>query len=186
MTHKKNEAGNLLPMTVCEGITVNVLPNVRHEYLMTTKEVANGYGVSDYNIRVHKLQHSDELIEGKHFVMAVSITNGELPSALKTAHNAILWTKRGIVRLGFFIKSERAKMFRDWAEELIIKIDEQKDLFGNTVPVKRALPPKRNHNRLTSERLIRLLTLANHIQESDLRNAIVSELTGNGGDYGTV
>ena len=50
MLNKKNEAGILLPMTVTE-VTVSVLPNHVHEYLMTTKEVAKGYGVTEYAIR---------------------------------------------------------------------------------------------------------------------------------------
>lgn len=172
MRTQKNEAGNLLPMTVCEGVTVNILPSEQYEYVMTGKEVAYGYGVTEYAVRVTKLRHSDELIEGKHYVTAVTICNGKgnIP------HNAILWTKRGIVRLGFFIKSERAKLFRDWAEELIIRVDE----LAETVPVvpAKALPKKRNHNRLTSERLIRLLQLTHGIENTELRNEIVNELMG--------
>jgi hypothetical protein len=176
MLHKKG-AGILLPKVVTEGVTVHVLPNEQHEYLMTTKEVANGYGVTEYAIRKNKLMLADELIEGKHYVLAVTIGNGELPSALKCAHNAVLWTKRGIVRLGFTMRSERAKLFRDWAEELIIRLDEQRDLFGVSVPA-RALPKRRNHNRLTSERLIRLLQLTHRIDNAALRNEIVEQLMG--------
>ena len=32
-----------------------------------------------------------------------------------------MWTKRGVVRLGFFIKTSKAKQFRDWAEDYIIE-----------------------------------------------------------------
>ena len=168
------KAGNLLPMVVMEGVTVNVLPNEQHEYLMTTKEVANGYGVTEYAIRKNKLSLGDELVEGKHFVLAVTISNGDLPSALKPAHNAVLWTKRGIVRLGFAMRSERSKTFRDWAEELIIRFDAQTTHVVNA----KALPKKRNHNRLTSERLIRLLQLTHRISDADLRNEIVGQLMG--------
>jgi uncharacterized beta-barrel protein YwiB (DUF1934 family) len=102
---------------------------------MTTKEVANGYGVTEYAIRQNKVSLDSELIAGKHFVMAVRIPHGELPSALKTAHNAVLWTKRGVVRLGFAMRSDRARLFRDWAEELVInklesKHTEQLTTFG--------------------------------------------------------
>lgn len=170
MTFVKNEASNLLPMTVTEGVTVNVLPNQNHEFLMTGKEVAFGYGVTDYNIRQHKLQRPDELTEGKHFVVAVSIPNsGKIP------HNAILWTKRGIIRLGFFIKSERAKLFRDWAEDLIININEQRTLFGE--PVK-SLPAKRKHNRLTQERMVSILADVCRIENSELRISITNKLMG--------
>lgn len=173
MTGKKNEAGTLLPMTVTEGVTVNVMPSEAYEYVMTTKEVAHGYGTTKYAIQQAFHRNSSEFVEGKHFATALTICQRDS----KLPHNAILFTKRGIVRLGFFIKSERAKLFRDWAEELIIKVDQERDLFG-TVPVKKALPAKRNHNRITSERLIRLLQLTHRIDDSSLRNDIVNELMG--------
>ncbi len=173
MTDTKNSNGTLVPMTVTDGITVKVLPNPQHEYLMTTKEVANGYGVSEYAIRQNKVSLSNELIEGKHFVLAVSIPHGDLPSALKCAHNAVLWTKRGIVRLGFAMRGERAKLFRDWAEELIISLTEP-----ISVPVKSALPPapKRNHNRLTQERLIGILVDVCRIEDRELRLSLTDKL----------
>lgn len=179
MNSNKNEAGTLLPMTVTEGITVNVLPNGEHEYVMDSTQVASGYGVTKYNIRQHLLQHPDELIEGKHYIKGVSI-----PNTPTKQPNQIWWTKRGIIRLGFFIKSERAKLFRDWAEELVIRMNEQRDLFGNPliVPVKR-LTGKRLINRLDRNRLIRLLALASRINDNELRIAIINELTG-GLSYG--
>lgn len=60
---------------VTAGLTVAVLPNEAHEFLMTTKEVALGYGVSMETIRSHKGLHSDELVEGKHFLRGVGIFN---------------------------------------------------------------------------------------------------------------
>ncbi|AZI55695.1 hypothetical protein EIB75_10720 [Epilithonimonas vandammei] len=158
-------------LKVSEELSVNVLPNSDFEFLMTSKEVAHGYGVTDYNIRQHKLQHSDEFIEGKHYVIAVSITNGKS----KIPHNAVLWTKRGIVRLGFFIKSERAKLFRDWAEDVIINVLENGDNFLQPVPVLPA-PKKRNHNRLTQERMIGILADVAKIEDSALRLSLISKL----------
>lgn len=175
MTNIKNAAGNLLPMTVTEGLTVNVLPNEAYEFLMTTKEVAIGYGTSKYSVFKVLQRNTPDFEKGKHFVLGVDILSTPANGAIQ--HNSILMTKRGIVRLGFFIKSERAKLFRDWAEELIIKMDQEHDLFG-AVPVKKALPAKRNHNRITQDRLIRLLQLTHRIDDSALRNDIVNELMG--------
>lgn len=179
MQNQKNEAGTLLPMTVMEGVTVNVLPNGEHEFLMSMKDVAIGYGTSEYAIRQAKIRNEHELIEGKHYVAAVTYCHS-------APHNKVYWTKRGIIRLGFFIKSERAKLFRDWAEELVIRMDEQRDLFGNPVivPAKR-LTGKRLINRLDRNRLIRLLALASRITDNELRIAITNELTGglSYGDY---
>lgn len=178
MHYKKNEASNLLPITVTEGLTVNVIPIKDYDYLMTTKEVANGYGVTQYAILKNKLALATELIEGKHYVTAITISNSELPKQLRCAHNAVLWTKRGIVRLGFAMRSERAKLFRDWAEELIIKIDEQTDLFGSVVKPFAQLPSKRKHNRLTQDRLVSILADVCKIENSQLRLSISNKLMG--------
>ena len=169
----KAKAGNLLPMTVMQGVTVNVLPNEAHEFLLTTREVANGYGVTLYNIRQHKLQHPEELISGKHFIEGVSIPN----APANTPHNQVFWTKRGVVRLGFFIKSERAKLFRDWAEELVINLA---DGAVENLNVRNVLPTKRayNGNRLTQERLIAILADVCRISDDDLRISITDKLMG--------
>lgn len=167
----KNEAGNLLPLTVTEGVTVNVLPYEQYEYLMTTREVALGYGVTEYAIRKNKLSLGSELVEGKHFVKGVTIGN-TLPNAQP---HQVFWTKRGVVRLGFAMRSERAKLFRDWAEELIIKIDEQTDLFGAVVPQK-TQPQKRNHNRLTQARLVEILADVAKIEDRELRLSLIEKL----------
>ena len=110
---------------VSENLSVEILPDNKFEFLMTTNEVAKGFGVAGGTIRSHKLEHAKELIEGKHFITSVGISNAGCKSGGYLQNKQILWTKRGIVRLGFFIKSERAMMFRDWAEDLVVnKIDE--------------------------------------------------------------
>ena len=176
---KKKKQKGLIPMTVTEGVTVNVLPNEQYEYLMTTTEVAEGYGTSKYAVFKALQRNSAEFIQGKHILKGVDILS-TLDNRGSIQPNSFLLTKRGIVRLGFFIKSERAKLFRDWAEELIIKVDELAQQ-GSLFPVPtRQLPRKRNHNRLTSERLIRLLQLTHRINDADLRNEIVEQLMGGG------
>ncbi len=84
-----------------------------HEFLISNKEVALGYGTNIQNIAHAKINHQDELIENKHWLKLQVQTKGGM-------QKVIHWTKRGIVRLGFFIKSEQAKRFRDWAEDLIL------------------------------------------------------------------
>lgn len=167
-----------IKMQVTAELAVNVLPNVEHEFLMTTREVAHGYGTSIYAIQQAFHRKSDELIEGKHFFTALTFCQSEKinhPKELGLPHNAILFTKRGIVRLGFFIKSERAKLFRDWAEELIINVLENGDNFLRPVPVIEQKKP-RNHNRLTQERMISILSDVAKIEDSALRLSLISKL----------
>lgn len=167
----KQPNNSKLTLQVMNDLTVQVLPHTDHEFLMTTKEVANGYGTSEYVVRKAKERHGFELVEGKHYITAGTFCHGDL----NLPHNAVLWTKRGIVRLGFFIKSERAKLFRDWAEELIITIDEQRDLFGAVVPQK-TLPQKRKHNRITPARMVEILADVAKIEDKELRLSLISKL----------
>lgn len=140
---------------------------------MSTKEVASGYATSRYSIFKSLDRHADDFIEGRHYVRGVDI----LSTPRVCQPNSIMWTKAGVVRLGFFIKSERAKLFRDWAENLILKLDEQRDLFGSSTPIKK-LSTKRNHNRLTPSRMNRILADICKIEDAELRNRLVNELMG--------
>ena len=171
--------------TVAENLIVTVEPNKEHEFLMTTSEVAKGYGVSGGVIRKHKIEHKDELIEGKHFIVVentkmnranngATFSNSDTKSA---TYKKTLWTKRGIVRLGFFIKSVRAKLFRDLAEDLVIFV-------ANQVEKSQQLsiwpePEKRKHNRLTQERLVSILADVVKIEDKELRLSIVNKLINN-------
>ena len=161
-----------MKMQVTAELAVSILPNAEHEFLMTTKEVAHGYGTSEYVIRRSKSDHSAELIEGKHFIKGVRISDTLGKNAQP---HQVFWTKRGIVRLGFFIKSERAKLFRDWAEDLIINVLEAGENFLQPVPVLQA-PKKRNHNRLTQDRMISILADVAKIEDSALRLSLISKL----------
>lgn len=175
MTGKKNE--KVLNLDVTAGLTVTVIPDSNHEFLMDTFQVAYGFGTSPSTLRSHYSNHREDFIEGKHYVTAVQI----LDSDQKTPHNKVFWTKRGIVRLGFFIKSERARLFRDWAEEVIIRVNEQRDLFGvRTTDSRKQLPARRNHNRLTPERLLDIMADVARIEDKDVRLSITDKLM-NGG-----
>lgn len=186
MSNLKEKRG-LLPVTVMEGVTVNVVPDERFEFLLSTRDVAAGYGVTRYVIRQVQCRYGEEFVRGKHFVTGCDILSHLHAKGVSTPitsirqPNQIYWTKAGIIRLGFFIKSARAKLFRDWAEELVIRLDEQRDLFGLEVvkPVA-ALPvkAKRNHNRLTADRMVRILADVARIENGELRMRLVNELMG--------
>jgi phage antirepressor YoqD-like protein len=98
-------------------LELQVRPDMEHEYVLPSKDVATGYGCSVSVIRDHKSNHGDELLEGKHWI---SVDNPDGNPRAGIPHKETYWTKRGIIRLGFFIRSERAKAFRDAAEDLII------------------------------------------------------------------
>lgn len=166
-------------MNVAENLSVVVTPDKEFEFVMTTSEVAKGYGISASRLRSAKFDYKNELVEGKHFITSVQKMDAGCKSGGYLQSNQTLWTKRGIVRLGFFIKSERAKMFRDWAEDLVInamddaqRVTEQAqqlDLFPEV--------PKRNHNRLSKDRLVDILVDVARIEDKTLRLSLIDKLT---------
>jgi phage antirepressor YoqD-like protein len=101
-------------------VVVEVQPNVEHEWLLSSKDVAEGYGLSESGLRMTKSRYSDELIEGSHFVQQIVTGSGG-------GRTQTMWTKEGVVMLGFFIKTPSAKEFRRWASNYIVsKQDEEK------------------------------------------------------------
>lgn len=153
-------------LQVTDGLTVAVLQHQTHEFLMPVKDVAFGYGVSAGTIRKHLSEKQDEFKEGRHYIKGVTFSN----TLGNIQPHAVYWTKAGIVRLGFFIKSERAKIFRDWAEGVILQA------LSPELP--KALPPiqKRNHNRLSQDRLIGILSDVAKIDDRDLRLSLIAKL----------
>ena len=105
-----------LMLQVSNDLTVQVRKSSEHEFLMTTSEVAHGYDCSTDAILATKSRNSEEFEEGKHFFSETD----KLSASSNLQTTKLFWTKRGVVRLGFFIKTGRAKLFRDWAEDLII------------------------------------------------------------------
>lgn len=77
----------------------------------STEYVSKRYGTSEANIRIHKREHADEIVENTHFITEQN----------KFGVNEIKWTLRGIIKLGMFIRSKEAKYFRLWAEQELEK-----------------------------------------------------------------
>ena len=67
-------------MKVTDGLEVSIIVSKEHEFLMTTADVAAGFGIAASSIRSQKHEHSDELTEGKHFVVGVGISNDQCES----------------------------------------------------------------------------------------------------------
>lgn len=101
---------NLIKVEISDEVVVEVQPHSEHEWLLSSKDVAEGYGLSASGLRSTKDRYSDELEEGKHYIFK--------PSQKGTP--STYWTKEGVVMLGFFIKTPTAKEFRRWASNYIV------------------------------------------------------------------
>ncbi len=80
------------------------------DWALPTVLVAEGFGCSPEAVRSHKTRNRSELQENKHWVKVADPDNIA----------RIYWSKRGIVRLGFLMDSDRARAFRDAAEDFIL------------------------------------------------------------------
>ncbi|MBD1860021.1 MULTISPECIES: hypothetical protein [Leptolyngbya] len=80
------------------------------DWALPTTLVAEGFGCTAEAVRSHKTRNASELREGKHWVKVTDPDNIA----------RIYWSRRGIVRLGFLIDSDRARAFRDAAEDFIL------------------------------------------------------------------
>ncbi len=92
-----------------DDLYLDIYQDQEHEWLLESYLVAKGYGVTANIISNHKKRNEEELIEGIHWLGSQIVKSGQ-------RRNVIFWTKRGVIRLGFFIKSARARLFRDWTE----------------------------------------------------------------------
>lgn len=115
---------------VFENTKISVIFSEQHEFLIDSNALALCYQVTESNLRHHKNNNPSDFIEGKHFV-SVSNTHGGSPKTY--------WTQRGVVQLGFFIKSETATRFRRWAEDLIIKSSQKQPVQVLPTTYKEAL-----------------------------------------------
>lgn len=156
-----------LVMKVTEGLSVTIMPNTNHEFLMDTKDVAEGYDINTSTLRTHMHRYKDEFVEDKHFVKGVAICK-TFPKGSNIQPHKIFWTKAGVIRLGLFIRGERARLFRDWVEAIVLNYMEKK------------LPetPKRKHNRLTQDRLLDIMNDVCRIEDKELRLSIADKLMG--------
>jgi hypothetical protein len=162
MTTMKSQ--QVMHLQVTDGLTVAVIQNQNHEFLMPTKDVAFGYGVSKGTVRNHQLSHSEDLTYGKHFVKGVDLVN----TLSNTQPHAVYWTKAGIIRLGFIIQSKRGKLFRDWAESVILNVTAPAVQLPQVV--------RRKHNRLTTSRMVEILADIAQIDDKQLRLSLISKL----------
>jgi len=118
---KTVKLGRKAQMTMTNGVTVDVFPNEQHGYLVKTKDLASIHGLTVKAVLTSKYRNISELVEGLHYVSRVE----HAEKSKNVRRNQLFWTKRGIIRFGFYIQSkEQALWFRDWAEEIIAYSDE--------------------------------------------------------------
>lgn len=97
---------HIMEETLLIPILQGAIPHPEHNWILSTRLVAEGYGVKPETVRSHKANHDDEILEGQHFIME---------------GNQTYWTQAGVIRLGMFIKSDQAIAFRNQAESYLVQ-----------------------------------------------------------------
>lgn len=84
------------------------------QWYMTVEEVARAYGVERQSILWHLNKRQDEIRAG--IEKGVSITD-----TLGGKQEITVIYREGVIKLGFFMRGERAKAFRQFATDLVIQ-----------------------------------------------------------------
>ena len=100
-------------------IAVHATNDIKQWY-MTVEEVAKGYGVTRNCIMNHLREHSDEIREEVE-VAGVSIPYTSSNGVTQGRHTTVIY-REGVIKLGFFVRSKQAAMFRQWATDLMMEI----------------------------------------------------------------
>lgn len=85
------------------------------QWFLTIDQVAEGYGVARNTIFTHLKEHADEIRDGIEKGVGITDTPGG------TQKKTVLY-REGVIKLGFFVRSERAKQFRQAATDLIVQL----------------------------------------------------------------
>jgi hypothetical protein len=112
-----------LTLDVKKGVSVAIFPDESQHFFISNKDVALGYNVTENNLLLIKRSNVSEFKEGIHYVTGALMhqkCQDEIGEKLYNWNrNQIFWTKQGIIRLSFFIKTQAAISFRDYLEQLV-------------------------------------------------------------------
>jgi len=133
-------------------IELHLLVDDKYQWLITLKELSLAFDVGLNVIIEIQSEHDSDLIEGKHFIFD-SIGSEYWNDSTKR----LLWTKKGVMRLAFWLNNKRVIEAIDFFEELQFNI------------VK-----KETHERIYNEVEEALLEAIETLREKDVFN--VSQL----------
>lgn len=159
---------NQVVLSVTPKLSIEVTPNNQYVFLMATAEVAKAYGISEATVRSHKFTHRDELVENTHFTSVDNTNAGR--KVVQT-----LWTKEGVIKLGFFIRSKRAVEFREWATTVIAETLKRQEPTPRPKQIKFSQEKKANHKRLTAEMQLEMALDFAEVEPKELRMRLIDK-----------
>lgn len=182
---RKNNKDRTLSIAVTNDLFVKVIPDARHYFLMTTNQVTVAYQISYDNAKKIMADYDSEFIEGVHFIrggapIGGTVKTGGAIQPDKAKSSQIFWTKAGVIRLGFFIKSQNDKLIREWADRLILSVERPPSLYNSATIQIQEKVAETPHNPLTLKNIMSIIADVCEIQDEALKARILSKLTGEG------
>ncbi len=94
------------------NLELHPLLDTKHEWFLSVSEVAQAFKVDINTILEIAASKESALIKGRHY------QSEEILSAGIRSSEVLLWSKKGILRLAYYLKSDAALEFLDFAEDL--------------------------------------------------------------------
>lgn len=88
--------------------------NDYRQWYMTVDQVAQGYGIARNTVMTHLEDHADEIRPGVE-----KDRIGNTDSIGRERNCKPILYREGVIKLGFFIRSKQAAVFRQWATSLV-------------------------------------------------------------------
>jgi len=137
---------------------------INNQAYFISKDVCDILGISNNRDVMTRLDEDEKL-------MSVVPTSGQ---------NREMWfvNESGLYNLIFQSRKPEAKLFRKWVTGEVLPSLRKSGKYEVSKPETLALPAKRNHNRITRERMVSILSDVCRIDNSELRASLTNKLLG--------
>lgn len=171
---------DITKIELAKGIVLNIIPSDKHGFLIPTSEIARAMHISTSTLRANKSNNKLHFQRDIHFIKDYEF----LDKATGITSFCTMWTKKGLIEMASHLRGGYSRLLRDWAECQIRGVVYNPGLFADQVEMKE-IPVNIAHKRLTPTRMVSALALVARIEDSAIRNQLVTVLTG-GTSYGTI
>ncbi len=93
----------------------------KHDWLLSQNETCEAFSIDNAAIERLMEAHTETLSENRHYLTSTLVSGGSTTSPI------MFWTKKGIIRLAYYLKSDDALAFLDFAEDLDLTSDQSDD-----------------------------------------------------------
>ncbi len=166
MTISKNEAGNFLPLKVFTFNPTNQpirIEMIEKEPYFVANNLCGALGISNSRDAISRLDDDERRVS------ALPTPSG------KQEMNLV--NESGLYNLIFQSRKPEAKVSRKWVTGEVLPAIRKTGKY-ETMPAAQLPVKKRNHNRITKERMVSILADVCRIDNSELRASLTSKLIG--------